>query len=45
MTAETIYQCDRCGAEFITLEALREHQATTCKSQKQCKEITSMYVV
>ncbi len=31
MTAENIYQCDRCGAQFISLETLREHQATNCK--------------
>jgi len=31
MTAENIYQCDRCGAQFITLESLREHKATACK--------------
>jgi len=31
MTAENIYQCDRCGAQFTSLESLREHQATTCK--------------
>ncbi|MRN41579.1 MAG: hypothetical protein FIO02_11115 [Nitrosopumilales archaeon] len=25
-----IYECDRCGAQFTTLESLREHQATPC---------------
>jgi len=25
-----IFECDRCGAQFVTLELLREHQATTC---------------
>jgi len=30
MTAENIHQCDRCGAQFTTLESLREHQAAPC---------------
>jgi DNA-directed RNA polymerase subunit RPC12/RpoP len=30
MTA-VLYRCDRCGANFITLETLRKHEATTCK--------------
>lgn len=29
----TFFECDHCGAQFTTLELLREHQAAPCKDQ------------
>jgi DNA-directed RNA polymerase subunit RPC12/RpoP len=31
MSSSTLYRCDKCHAEFTSLETLREHKAAGCK--------------